>query len=283
MKLSVMPVVRSWPQPLFSLMAAILLSGCSGHMNVSEKMMWSTYPLATEKGAATGFVINRKDAREPGGVLPVVFTSVHVLDTVGRGPLIIGIRKLDENGEAQVAMLAFNPSGAQGKERFYVRHPQHDLAAFALHLPDELAERAQLSSFLDERMLAHDGKRLRSGVEVSFLGYPEVLPGTEGAFPVLRSGRVASYPVGTSQAHGRFLINADVYPGDSGAPVFVTQGGRPRLVGMITQRISPDARNFSHLAVAVDAQVIRETLDLLGMAEKKVVPVNKAEQKTAAP
>lgn len=263
------------------MMAAVLLSGCAGHMNVSEKMMWSTYPLATQKGAATGFVINRKDARAPGGVLPVVFTSAHVLETVGRGPLIIGIRKLDENGEIQAALLAFNPPGARGKERFYVRHPQHDLAAFALHLPEEVAERAQMSSCVDQRMLAHDGKRLRSGVEVSFLGYPEVLPGTEGGFPVLRSGRVASYPVGTSQAHGRFLINADVYPGDSGAPVFVTQGGRPRLVGMISQRISPEERQFSHLAVAVDANVIRETMDLLMAAENKVAPVNKTTAKKA--
>lgn len=255
----------------------LLLPGCTSRMNVTEKMMWSTYPLATQKGEATGFVINLRDARVPGGMLPVVFTSVHVLDTVGRGPLIIGIRKLDENGEAQVSLLAFNPSGSQGMERFYVRHPQHDLAAFALRLPEEIAGRAKMSSFLDERMLARDGRHLRSGVEVSFLGYPEVLPGTEGAFPVLRSGRVASYPVGTSQAHGRFLINSDVYPGDSGAPVFISgRGSRPELVGMIIQRIGLESRNFSHLAVAVDADVIRETLALVTASEDWAVPVTNA-------
>jgi hypothetical protein len=266
------------------MMAAVLLSGCAGHMNVSEKMMWSTYPLATQKGEATGFVINLRDARVPGGMLPVVFTSVHVLDTVGRGPLIIGIRKLDENGEAQVSLLAFNPTGAQGRERFYVRHPQHDLAAFALRLPEEIAERAKMASFLDERMLARDGRHLRSGVEVSFLGYPEVLPGTEGAFPVLRSGRVASYPVGTSQAHGRFLINSDVYPGDSGAPVFIAgRGSRPELVGMIIQRVGPKAQTFSHLAVAVDADAIRETLELLAARERRLASVVEAEPARPAP
>lgn len=39
------------------------------------------------------------------------------------------------------------------------------------------------------------------------------------------------------------------------------------LVGMISQRISAEAHNFSHLAVAVDAKVIRETMDLLGAAQ----------------
>jgi hypothetical protein len=81
---------------------------------------------------------------------------------------------------------------------------------------------------------------------------------------------VASYPVGTAQAHGCFLINSDVYPGDSGAPVFVPgRGSRPRLAGMIIQRIGPDARAFSHLAVAVDAAVVRETLDLLAAREAR--------------
>jgi hypothetical protein len=36
------------------------------------------------------------------------------------------------------------------------------------------------------------------------------------------------------------------------------------VVGMISQRISAEAHNFSHLAVAVDAKVIRKTMDLLG-------------------
>ena len=260
-------------------MAAILfLPGCAGRMNVTEKMMWSTYPLATEKGAATGFVINRRDASAPGGTVPVVFTSVHVLDTVGKGPLIIGLRLPDAKGESKVVLLAFTPAKTRGKERFYVRHPRHDIAAFAMELPPEFAGQVDMPSALEEHMMTRDGKSLHSGMEVSFLGYPDVQPGTEGAFPVLRSGRVASYPVGTAQAHGRFLINADVYPGDSGAPVFLaSQGRRPELVGMIIQRLGAKTDSFSHLAIAVDADVIRETLELVDAHEQQAVAVEKAE------
>jgi V8-like Glu-specific endopeptidase len=79
--------------------------------------------------------------------------------------------------------------------------------------------------------------------------------------------------LGTSQAHGRFLINSDVYPGDSGAPVFVNNtGSRPDLVGMIIQRVSPKASDFSHFAVAVDADVIRETLALVEASENHMAP-----------
>lgn len=266
---------------IMPLIVPMVLSGCAGHMNVTEQMMWSTYPLVTQKGAATGFVINHRNARVAGGVVPILFTSVHVLDTIGRGPLIICFRKPDATGETNVSLLAFSPAKPRGKEHFYVRHPSHDLAAFALYLPPEVAGFAKLPSALSESGIARDGKSLRSGAEVSFLGYPEVLPGTEGAFPVLRSGRVSSYPVGTPQAHGRFLINSDVYPGDSGAPVFLTGcGRRPELVGMIIQRISPTVDKFSHLAVAVDADVIRETLALVTARDAQPIPVVKTSPKS---
>lgn len=242
----------------------LLFSACAYRMNVSEKLMWSTYPLATERGTATGFIINYRDFRVAGEMVPVLFTSVHVLDTVGDGPLIIAYRTLDGIRGAEVSLLTLIPPKRRGEERFYVRHPSQDVAAIALPIPPDSAGFPLLPSALDQSTLAFNEQILRTGVEVSFLGYPEVLPGTDGAFAVLRSGRVSSYPVGTPQANGRFLINSDVYPGDSGAPVFLTSGhNRPKLVGMIVQRISSKADNFSHLAVAVDADVIRETLALL--------------------
>ncbi|MCF7786853.1 MAG: serine protease [Prosthecobacter sp.] len=258
---------------LFALILPFAGASCAGRMNVPEKMMWSTYPLATFKGAATGFVINRRDSGAPGGKVPVIFTSVHVLETMGKGPLIIGFRILDAAGEARVALLAFIPPKPAGKKKFYVRHPDFDIAAFALHIPAEIAARADVPSCLNENSLSRDGKALHVGEEVSFLGYPDVLPGTDGAFPLLRSGRVASYPLGTAQAQGRFLINSDVYPGDSGAPVFINSTGtRPELVGMIIQRISPKASHFSHFAVAVDADVIRQTLALVQASENHMAP-----------
>jgi hypothetical protein len=236
-------------------------------MTVSEKMMWSTYPMVSQKGAATGFVVNYLDARASRKELPVVLTSAHMLETMGKGPLVIGVRMPDSAGVAQVAFLVLDPNTQKGKARFYVKHPKHDLAAFALRIPPELAKKVSMPSFIDERALTRK-QLLHAGAEVAFVGYPEVLPGTEGAFPVLRSGRVASYPIVTEPAQGMFLINSDVYPGDSGAPVFLANlSGRPRLVGVIIQRIGADSKSFSHLAVAVDSKVIAETLELLSQTE----------------
>ncbi len=261
---------------LLGVLTLVLASGCAGpalgdrRLNTVERMMWSTYPLATPKGMGTGFVVGCRDARAPGRMTPVVVTSVHVIESVGRGPLAFAVRMPDELGEPEAFAVRYQPR--RGRERFYVRHPRQDLAAFALKLPEAAADLIPLHSFLDEGSVASRSETLRAGAEVSFLGFPEVLPGTAGAFPILRTGRVASYPVGSAGAQGLFLINADVYPGDSGAPVFTTgRGGRPELVGMIIRRVGADQRAFSHLAIAVDAQAIRETLQLVAERESKVV------------
>lgn len=252
---------------MLAAIAPWLLSGCAsglpggGGLNATERMMWSTYPLASRKGMGTGFVVSCRNA-ETGASVPVMVTSVHVLSTVGKGPLMVGARVLDELGEPEIAVLQFQPR--KGRGLFYARHAHQDVAAFALKLPDEFAELVSLPTFLEEGRIAARPRALRTGTEVSFVGFPDVLPGTAGGFPILRTGRIASYPPEATAADGLFLVNTDVYPGDSGAPVFAAgAGGRPELIGMIIRRVAARDSDFSHLAIAVSVNAIRETLQLV--------------------
>ena len=241
-------------------------NGCAGRLNVTEQMMWSTYPVITQSGMATGFVMEGKDRK--GGALPVMVTPLHVVQLVGKGPLYVGTRIANSRGEPQGAVIQLIPPK---RGRFYVRHSSLDLAAFPLQLPESVRAQVSMPTFLKESSIGSGLNSLRSGSEVFFLGFPDVLPGTPGAFPVLRSGRIASYPVRERMSEGLFLIDADVYPGDSGAPVFVAGPGRhPRLVGMVVRRIGTDAQRFSHLAVAIEAGAIRETVRIF--AQKTAVP-----------
>lgn len=255
-------------------LATLMAAGCAStwnhtgntHLTGTEKMMWSTYPLATQKGMATAFVVAKRDPKAPGGTVPVVVTSVHVLNTIGKRPLYIGARVPKTDGDPQVVLIELtsrNPGSP-----YYVRHPQHDIAAFELKMPPEVARQVSLSSCLQENELVGRVEQARPGDDISFLGYPEVLPGTPGAFPVLRSGKIASYPAGMLRQQRKFLVNADAYPGDSGAPVFATRrNGSPHLIGMIVQRIGSDRKKLIPLALAVDATAIRETLQLLDAHE----------------
>jgi len=250
---------------------ALGIAGCAspplgiraGRPNATEKMMWSTYLIATKKGLATGFVIGRKSLAGSGRAAPVMITAGHLLDSIGSGPLIIAVREPGKSGDAQLALVGVQ-APRSGKP-FYVRHPREDIGAFAPGVSAAAAGRV-LPTFLGENSLG--GRGLHAGDDVSFLGFPDLLPGTSGGFPVLRSGKVASYPAAQPHAKGTFLINADVYPGDSGGPVFVCRRGEsPELVGMVIERVGRNANSFSHFAIAVDATSIRETLELLADRE----------------
>lgn len=241
------------------------------NLTPAEKMMWSTYVVATRKGLATGFVVLRRDPQAPGGRVPVVVTSAHLLETAPQGPFYLGLRLPDQAGNLQVAVLELKPTPS--RLTAYVRHPRYDVAALELRMPPEVAKLLWLPSFLEEKALGRLADRPRAGEGVCVLGFPDVYPGTAGAFPVLRGGTVASYSAGGPDGPPRFLIHTDVYPGDSGGPVFAARGrGRPRLVGMVTRSVGPNPHAAVPLAIAVDARTIRETLQLLVEREAEGQP-----------
>ena len=209
---------------------------------------------------ATCFIVNRHDPSARGGVLPILVTSAHVLASAPNGPYYLVVRSPQAAGNPALDVLELvSPTP---KKRAYFQHPRQDIAVLELPIPPELAGEVSLSSFIDEKDIGGRNQEPRVGDEMTILGFPHVWPGTPGGFAVLRSGKMASYSVGTTTQPERFLVNTTVFGGDSGGPIFaVHRRGPPRLVGMITERIG-DKEGGVPLAVAVSAGIIRETLDL---------------------
>ena len=236
--------------------------GCASKngLNSAETMILSTYPLASSKAFGAGFLVAMKDERAPGGVVPVMVTSTHLVKSAGRGGAIyMPLRGFDAEGNLSVALLEVVP-GKKGVP-FYVRHPRFDVAAFRVRFPAGL-QGPLLLTLLEEKNLKGNGDP-RAGDEVAFVGFPEGQSTSLGMFPVLRGGRIASLDQSLFGLRS-FLINGDVYPGDSGAPVFrLSKKGGPEVVGMVVERLSIERKERFPLALAVDVRAIRETLQLL--------------------
>jgi Trypsin-like peptidase domain len=249
------------------LVAALSDIGCTtlgkSGLNPTETMILSTYPLASRKAFGTGFLVAMKDKRARGGVVPVMVTSTHLVSSAGRGAIYMPLRGFDTAGNLSVALLEVVPR--RKGVPFYVKHPRLDVAAFRVRFPVGM-QVPLLLTLLEEKNL-DSGEDPRAGEEVAFVGFPEGQSTSLGMFPVLRSGKVASLDQSLFGLRS-FLINGDVYPGDSGGPVFrPSKHGKPQVVGMVVERLSTARRERFPLALAVDASAIKETLQLL--AERK--------------
>lgn len=253
---------------LVAFVLVLLLAGCAGtaRLTSAEKMIWSTYALATPRGMASCVIVNRPDPQAPNGVVPVIVTSAHVLSAAPHGPFYLIIREPRAGQNPTVGILQFQaPDPA---DRPFFQHPRLDVAALELRIPPEFSSDVSLVSFIDEKDIGAKSHEPHAGDEISVLGFPRIFAGTEGAFPVLRGGRIASYSPGSVSDHEKFLVHTNVYGGDSGGPVFSgRRHGKPRLVGLVTERIGKKGESVP-LAVVVNASAIRETLQLQAKQER---------------
>ena len=107
-----------------------------------------------------------------------------------------------------------------GKPLWY-RHPEADVAAMIVPLPEEFLRQ---HDWLPEMLLAGDDRfrerEITAGDELMCLGYPLGLESNPAGFPILRSGRIASFPITPSTVAKSFLFDIPVYGGNSGGPVF---------------------------------------------------------------
>ena len=101
------------------------------------------------------------------------------------------------------------------------------------------------------------------------LGYPQGFSANEAGFPILKAGRIASFPLSPVSAFPTFLLDLNVFPGYSGGPVFSAGAtpaadgqNTPFIAGLITQEMELDSQNLS-IGFVTHAKFIRETLDLL--------------------
>jgi hypothetical protein len=107
------------------------------------------------------------------------------------------------------------------------------------------------------------------------LGYPEGLAANHQGFPILRAGRVASYPTTPISEFPTFLLDFRVFSGNSGGPVFMTEDLRRRpgageakagfVAGVLTQQTTVGAERLE-LGIVTHAMFVRQTIGLLDQA-----------------
>ena len=213
----------------------------------------------------TGFLI--EDPTPDGRPRTILVTAAHVFDKMPSVSAKIGYRIQSADG-----VWRYDPHTLKirdGDHPLWVKHPTRDIAAIVVEAPPEFAKAAIPLAWLaqDDTFNKYG---LGPGDEMMALGFPRGLSANPAGFPILRSGRVASYPLAPASVFPTFLMDFSVFPGNSGGPVFMAQGARRRpgstesqevqfVAGMLTQQVELSGERLE-IGIVTHAKYIRETV-----------------------
>jgi hypothetical protein len=147
----------------------------------------------------------------------------------------------------------------------WTSHPLQDVAA--IPLPDGVARATLPVARLATRDTLGE-LAVSPGDEMLVLGYPQGFSANAAGFPIVRAGRVASYPLTPPARYPTFLLDFSVFAGNSGGPVYVVRsvnGSAPHVtvMGILTQelKLKDDRLEIGNVT---QAAYVTETLSLMG-------------------
>ncbi len=106
---------------------------------------------------------------------------------------------------------------------------------------------------------------LLPNTRVAFIGYPHNLYDKKNYLPIFRSGIIASIPRIDYEGRAEVLVDAQVFPGSSGSPVFANLQNKWKFLGVIYQTI---LTKKSLEIITTSQQVISEGILGIGMMIK---------------
>jgi S1-C subfamily serine protease len=248
-------------------------------------LIHATVQLEQPQGNGTrtvgaGFLI---DAPGPDGAPRIVLvTANHVFEKMPGTEAQIGYRFANADGSWTYAPANVVIRDSDGHQ-LWTNHPDRDIAVLSLTVPDSFVKAAIPKAWLAEPD-SFDKLTVGPGDEMMALGFPRGLSANSAGFPILRAGRVASYPVAPARIYPTFLLDFSVFPGNSGGPVFLSdlpnQHGGPRpiksvqlIAGLLTQEVQLNNERLG-IGIVTHAAYIRETIDLLDAAGPNETPMN---------
>jgi len=230
----------------------------------------------------TVFIMGKPLPNQQGRGAYVLITAAHVLSEIAGDTALVMLR-VEQSGKWVPFPLPIQirMNGAP----LWIKHPNADVAAMYIALPTEVA-----LPLLSTDMLADDSLlakfEIHPGDELECLGYPLGQAANDAGFPILRSGKIASYPLLPTASNPTFLYDFRVFQGNSGGPVYFVQSNRSYqstvqlgqtihlIVGLVSQEslmqqhtIGPYSDETHQLqlglAIVVQAALIKQTIESL--------------------
>lgn len=250
--------------------------------DISTQLLYTTVPIYVERtngqqSMGTGFFFNMPANGPEGQIIPFLVTNHHVVKDAKRGWIELATREGGEPARGKKARVEVGPDFFRGHS-----DPNLDLAAIPVaplftHLEANARPvfyRSVEPSIIPKREQVED---LGAIEEIVFIGYPSGLQDTHNVSPLTRRGITATPIWNDFEGQPRFLIDAGVFPGSSGSPVFILNqgayatrsglsiGSRLFFVGVIAESIlrnAPDeGKAYLGIGKVINSSAVKEFLE----------------------
>jgi len=202
----------------------------------------------------TGFILRHELSREK--CCYFLVTNKHVIpNSVSPIDLVfhtsVDNKEPDLTNFRQVTLADYNGG--------YSAHPNSDIAVINLSKFSE--EKGLFWRHINMELIPNfDDLELKAGNEVWFVGYPQNRFDTKHNLPLLRKGSISSHPRVDFNGKPEIVIDAQVFQGSSGSPVFSALGGSFKLIGIISETMIKN--NQLQTVPTKDEQVVQEVIGL---------------------
>lgn len=169
----------------------------------------------------------------------LLISNRHVL-LDGKGRLTINLNRKKEDSTPDFGNI--RTFDQVGFESGYFAHPDPEVDLACLNVPG-ITRTDAFYKYLDDRVLKSiDYEKVAPGSEVIFVGYPQGLYDPVNYLPIIRRGFIASVPDVDFNGKGQIVIDAQIFPGSSGSPVFVAWDGKYSLLGVVSETMIRDSQ-----------------------------------------
>lgn len=257
--------------------------------DIDTQLMMATFriegPSADGHNQSLGtiFIVGNPHPTKPNIGWHTLVTAAHVLKRIKGDDAVVYFRQKLNNGN-WVAVPTQIKIRRRGKP-LWIEHSNNDVAAMYIRVPEEARfESIPMDMLANDDLLAK--YNIHPGDVLDCLGYPFGIEASAGSFPILRSGKIASYPLLPTKTTHSFLLDFRIFPGNSGGPVYINFMGDRNddvgignmvfafIMGLVSHEVTLDEgrevedRTYIGntpvgLAKIVHASFIRETISLL--------------------
>lgn len=249
----------------------------------AEQLFFTTVRMETETdkehGAGTGFFFNYAEGESQ---YPFVVSNKHVVLDAKRGTLLFTVREGDQPKIGERFTVTLENFGSR-----WFGHPDTnvDIAVMPLApVVNDVQEKAGKQLYfkaVGSELIPDEAamQQLDAIEQVLFVGYPNALYDEVNLTPIARVGVTATPLALDYGGRKAFLIDASVFPGSSGSPVFILNtgsyapkggglvvGGRILFLGILSRVfVRRERGQFEVLDIPtgqVSAMITRQMIDL---------------------